>query len=235
MCAEAGLPAPDPLIKRCAILAACRLMSVPENHILYPLMPWRRQAAYNMCRGSNYAPRWTKSIAPPRLKYLQLDGVLNHILPLVDPTNPTRPTKAAVRAFLTRFTLEDFDRRPNPPYTYPARAPTTTGPKGLLPPHLAKWVTTVRLGHGWFPQYLNRIGRHTGKCPWCRTPSASREHLLVSCRAKPNNTDELIGNLSFHELVYDDTHFATFLSAVTANGVGLYRTIQADLIPSLND
>ncbi|PLW25019.1 hypothetical protein PCASD_24247 [Puccinia coronata f. sp. avenae] len=98
-------------------------MSVPENHILYPLMPWRRQAAYNMCRGSNYAPRWTKSIAPPRLKYLQLDGVLNHILPLVDPTNPTRPTKAAVRAFLTRFTLEDFDRRPNPPYTYPARAP----------------------------------------------------------------------------------------------------------------
>ncbi|PLW25018.1 hypothetical protein PCASD_24240 [Puccinia coronata f. sp. avenae] len=92
MCAEAGLPAPDPLIKRCAILAACRLISVPENHILYPLMPWRRQAAYNMCRGSNYAPRWTKSIAPPRLKYLQLDGVLNHILPLTSKSSIHLPT-----------------------------------------------------------------------------------------------------------------------------------------------
>ncbi|KAF8448476.1 hypothetical protein BGX38DRAFT_1330336 [Terfezia claveryi] len=71
-------------------------------------------------RGKNASVR-TLTVAPPRLAYLQLDGVLNHILPLINfpEEYPTKPPKAGIRTFMNEFALKDFDNRLNPPHTYP--------------------------------------------------------------------------------------------------------------------
>jgi len=56
------------------------------------------------------------------MAYLQLDGVLNHILPLIQDTDhPTQPSKPAIKAFIQQYTLDDFEKRVNPPHTYPPR------------------------------------------------------------------------------------------------------------------
>jgi len=121
ICAEAGLPAPNTLIKKCTLSGAARLLARPAQHPLHPLLPWNRTRAYNLKKGTrNYSLAWTTNTAPPRTGYLQLDGVLNHILLLIQDTNePTRPSKAAIQAFIQQYTLEDFGKRQNQPHTYP--------------------------------------------------------------------------------------------------------------------
>jgi len=121
ICAEAGLPAPNPLIKKCALSGAARLRDRPAQHPLHPLLPSNRTRAYNLKRGTrNYSLAWTTDTTPTYTGYLQLDGVHNYILPLIEDTNePTRPSKAAIQAFIQQCTLEDFDKRPNLPHTYP--------------------------------------------------------------------------------------------------------------------
>jgi len=174
ICAEAGLHAPYPLIKKCAISGAARLLDRPPTHPLHSLLPWNRPKAYNLKAGTrNYARPWTADQG--HALHLQIDGVLNNILPLIeDTTQPTRPTKPAIRAYIQQYTLEDFGKRVNPPHTYPSWAPNNTGVKRLLPRRLCHWISSIRLGHGWFPQYLKRIGRHNGKCPWCCANDANR-------------------------------------------------------------
>jgi len=56
ICAEAGLNALYPLIKKCAISAAARLLDRPPTHPLHSLLPWNRPKAYNLKAGTrNYA------------------------------------------------------------------------------------------------------------------------------------------------------------------------------------
>jgi len=153
ICAEDGLLAPNPLIKKCALSAAATMLDRPAQHPLHPFLPWNRTRAYKLKKGTrNYSLAWTTDTAPPRTGYLQLDGVLNHILPLTQNTNElTRPSKAAIQAFIQQNTLEDFDKTPNPPHTYPPQVPNNTRAKGLLPRRLCHWISIIRLGHGWFP------------------------------------------------------------------------------------
>jgi len=148
ICAEAGLHAPYPLIKKCAISGAARLLDRPPTHPLHSLLPWNRPKAYNLKAGTrNYARPWTANQG--HASHLQIDGIRNNILPLFqDTTQPTRPTKPAIRGDIQPYTLEDFDKRPNPPHTYPSRAQNNTGAKGLLPRRLCHWISSVCLGHG---------------------------------------------------------------------------------------
>ena len=206
ICAEAGLHAPYPLIKKCAISGAARLLDRPPTHPLHSLLPWNRPKAYNLKAGTrNYARPWTANQG--HALHLQIDGILNNILPLIeDTTQPIRPAKPAIRAYIQQYTLEDFDKRPNPPHTYPPRAPNNTGAKGLLPRRLCHWISSIRLGHGWFPQYLKRIGRHHGKCPWCCANDANWLHLIMDCNAMPHLTAHLTNGLTFRELVFEDSN-----------------------------
>jgi len=56
ICAEVGLHAPYPLIKKCAISGAARLLDRPPTHPLHSLLPWNRPKAYNLKAGTrNYA------------------------------------------------------------------------------------------------------------------------------------------------------------------------------------
>jgi len=231
ICAEAGLPAPNPLIKKCALSGAARLQDRPAQHPLHLLLPWNRTRAYNLKKGTrNYSLAWTTDTAPPRTGYLQLDGVLNHILPLIKDTNePIRPSKDAIQAFIQQYTLEDFDKRPNPPHTYPPRAPNNTGAKGLLPHRLCHWISSIRLGHGWYPHYLKRLGHHNGKCPWCRSDDANRQHMIMECNAMPHPTAHLTNGLIFRELVYEDSNLPKLIEILTLNKVGLRATIQEDI------
>jgi len=102
ICAEAGLPAPYPLIKNCAISSAATLLDRPVTNLLHPILPWNRPKAYNKKKNSRkYTATWTTNIGPPCLTYFQLDGVLNHILPLIQDTDyATRPSKPAIKAFI---------------------------------------------------------------------------------------------------------------------------------------
>jgi len=112
ICVEAGLPAPYPLIKKCAISSAARLLDRPATHPLHPILPWNRPKAYNKKGDSrNYTPTWTTNIGPPRMTYLQIDGVLDHILPLIQNTDRlTQPSKVAIKAFIQEYTLNDFEK-----------------------------------------------------------------------------------------------------------------------------
>ena len=146
--AEAGLHAPYPLIKKCAISGAARLLDRSPTHPLYSLLPWNRPKAYNLKAGTrNYARPCTANQG--HASHLQIDGTRNNILPLIEnTTQPTRPSKPAMRVYIQQYTLEDFDKRPNPPHTYPSRVPNTTGGKGLLPQRLCHWISSISLGHG---------------------------------------------------------------------------------------
>jgi len=230
ICAEAGLNAPYPLIKKCAISAAARLLDRLPTHPLHSLLPWKRPKAYNLRAGTrNYARPWTSNQG--HTSHLQIDGILNNILPLIeDTTQPTRPAKPAIRAYIQQYTLEDFDKRPKPPHTYLPQAPENTGGKGLLPSRLCHWISSIRLGHGWFPQYLKRIGRHYGKCPWCRTNDANRQQLIMECNAMPHSTAHLANGLTFRELVYEDSNLPKLVEILTLNKVGLRETIQEDIV-----
>jgi len=87
ICAEAGLPAPNSLINKYALSGATRQLNRPAQHPLHPLLPWNRTRAYNRKKGTrNYSLAWSTDTAPSRTGYLQLDGVLNHILPLIQDT-----------------------------------------------------------------------------------------------------------------------------------------------------
>jgi len=56
ICAEAGLYASYPLIKKCAISGAARLVDRPPTHPLHSLLPWNRPKASNLRAGTrNYA------------------------------------------------------------------------------------------------------------------------------------------------------------------------------------
>jgi len=158
ICAEAGLRAPYPLIKKCAISGAARLLDRPPTHLLHSLLPWNRPKAYNLKAGSrNYARPWTANQG--HASHLQMDGIHNNILLFIEDTKqPTRLSKPPMRAFIQQYTVEDFDRRPNPPYTYLPQAPRNTGPKGVFPQRLCHWISSILLGHGWFPYYLRWIG-----------------------------------------------------------------------------
>jgi len=133
ICAEAGLHAPYSLIKKCAISGAARLLDRPQRHLLHSLLPCNRPKAYNLKTGTrNYARSWATN--QWHTTYLQINGILDNMLPLIeDTTQPTRLAKLAICVYIQLYTLEDFDKRPNPPYTYPPRTPTNTGAKGLLP------------------------------------------------------------------------------------------------------
>jgi len=148
ICAEARLPAPYSLIKKCAISGAARLLDRPPTHPLHSLLPWNRPKAYNLKAGThNYARPWTAN--QRHASHLQIDRIHNKMLPLIeDTTQPVRPAKPAIRACIQQYTLEDFDKRPNPLHTYPPRAPNNTGAKGLLPQRLCHWISSIRLGHG---------------------------------------------------------------------------------------
>jgi len=119
ICGEAGLHAPYPLIKKCAISGAASLLDRPPTHPLHSLLPWNRPKAYNLKAGTrNYARPWTANQG--HASHLQIDRILNNILRLIEDTRqPTPPSKAAIRAFIQEYTLEDFGRGPNPPHTYP--------------------------------------------------------------------------------------------------------------------
>jgi len=112
ICAEAGLPAPYPLIKKCATSSAARLLDRPAAHPRYPILPWNQPKAYNKeGDGCNYIPTWTTNIGPLQIVYLQIDGVLNHLLPLIQDTDrSTRPSKLAIKAFIQEYTLNDFEK-----------------------------------------------------------------------------------------------------------------------------
>ena len=82
--AEAGLLASYPLIKKCAISSAARLLDRPATHPPHPIPPCNQPKAHNKKEDScNYTLTWTTNIGPPRMAYLQIDGVLNHITPLI--------------------------------------------------------------------------------------------------------------------------------------------------------
>jgi len=100
ICAEAGLHAPHPLIKKCAISGAARLRDIPPTHPLHSLLPWNRPKAYNLKAGTrNYAQPWTANQG--HTSHFQIDRILNNILPLIeDTTRPTLPTKPAIRAYI---------------------------------------------------------------------------------------------------------------------------------------
>ena len=165
ICAEASLYAPYPLIKKCAISGAARLLDRPPTHPLYSLLLWKRPKAYNLKAGMrNYAWPWIANQG--HASHLQIDGILNNILPPIENTKQsTQPSKPTLRTFLQQYTLEDFDKRTNPPYTYLSRAPTNTGAKGLLPQRLCHRICSIHLGHGWFPHYLKHLRWHNGKYP----------------------------------------------------------------------
>jgi len=114
ICAKAGLYAPYPLIKKCAISGAVHLLDRPPTHLLYSLLPWNRPKSYNLKIGTrNYARPWMAHQG--YASHLQIDGILNNILPLIEDTaQPTRPANPAIRAYIQQYTLEDFDKRPNP-------------------------------------------------------------------------------------------------------------------------
>ena len=100
ICAEAGLHAPYPLIKKCTISGAARLVDRPPTRPLHSLLHWNRPKAYNLKAGTrNYAQPWTANQG--HTSHLQIDGILNNILPLIEDTKqPTRPSKPARRAFI---------------------------------------------------------------------------------------------------------------------------------------
>jgi len=100
ICAEAGLHAPYPLIKKCAISGAARLLDRLPTHPLHSLLPWNRPKAYNLKAGTcNYARPWTANQA--HVSHLHINGILNNILPLIeDTTQPTLPAKPAIRAYI---------------------------------------------------------------------------------------------------------------------------------------
>jgi len=57
ICVEAGLPAPYPLIEKCAISSAARLLDRPATDPLHPILPWNGPKAYNRKGDShNYTP-----------------------------------------------------------------------------------------------------------------------------------------------------------------------------------
>jgi len=143
-------------------------------------------------------------------------------MPLIRDTNkPTRPSKATIQALIQQYTLEDFDKRPNPPHTYLPRAPNNTGAKSLLPRRLCHWSSSIRLGHGWFPHYLKRLGRHNGKCPWCRSDDANSQHMIMECNAMPHPTAHLTNRLIFRELAYEDSNLPKLIEILTHNKVRL--------------
>jgi len=221
---------PYPLIKKWAISGAARLLDRPPTHPLHSLLPWNRPKGYNLKAGTrNYARPWTANQG--HASHLQIDGILNNILPLIEETTqPTRPAKPAIRAYIQQYTLRDFDKRPNPPHTYPPRAPNNTGTKGLLSRRLCHWISSIRWGHGWFLQYLKRIGRHNGKCPWCRANNANRQHLIMECYAMPHATAHLTNGLTFRELVYEDSNLPKLIEILTLNKIGLRETIQEEIV-----
>jgi len=130
ICIEAGLHAPYPRIKKCAISGAARLLDRPPTHPIHSLLPWNRPKAYNQKTGTrNYTRPWTANQG--HASHLQIDRIHNNILPLIqDTTQLTRPAKPAICAYIQQYTLEDFDKRPNPPHTYPPWAPNNTGVTG---------------------------------------------------------------------------------------------------------
>jgi len=230
ICTEAGLHAPYPLIKKCAISGAARLLDRAATHLLHSLLPWNRPKAYNLKAGTcNYTRPCTANQA--HASHLQIDGILNNILLLIEDTkSPTRPSKPAIRAFIHQYILEDFDRRPNPPHTYPPRAPNNTGAKGLLPRRLCHWTSSIRLGHGWFPHYLKRLGPHNSKCTWCRAQDANRQHMIMKCNAMPDPTAHIRYGLTFRELVYEDSNLPKLIKILTVNKLRLRRTIQEYIV-----
>jgi len=230
ICAEASLHAPYSLIKKCAISGAACLLDRPPTHPLHSLLPWNRPKAYNLKAGiHNYARPWTANKG--HVSHLQIDGILHNILPLIeDTTQPTRPAKAAIRAYIQQYTLGDFNKRPNPPHTYLPRAPNNTGAKGLLPRRLCHWISSIRLGYGWFPQYLKRIGRYNGKCLWCRANDANRQYLIMEYNAMPYPTTHLMNGLTFRDLAYEDSNLPKLIEILTLNKVGLRVTIQENIV-----
>jgi len=132
ICIEASLHTPYSLIKKCAISGAARLLDKPPTHLLYSLLLCTRPKPYNLKAGTrNYARSWTANQG--HASYLQIDGIHNNILPLIeDTTQLTQLVKLAIWAYIQQYTLEDFNKRPNPPHTYLPRAPSNTGAKGLL-------------------------------------------------------------------------------------------------------
>jgi len=230
ICTEAGLHALYPLIEKCAISGAARLLDRPPTHPFQSLLPWNRPKAYNLkARTRNYARPWTANQG--HASHLQIDGILNNILPLIgDTKQPTRPLKPAIRAFIQQYTLEDFNRRANPPHTYPSRAPNNTGAKGLVSRRLCYWISSIRLGHGWFPHYLKHIVRHHGKCPWCWAENANRQLMIMECNAMPHPTAHLMNGLTFRELVYEYSNLPKLIKILTLNKVGLRGTIQEDIV-----
>ena len=131
------------------------MISLPEEYPLTSKLPWKRPPEKTWLKKAKYIttiPEWTTNITPPQLRYLQLDGVTNHILPLIeDPHHLERPSKKTINKYLKEFTIKEFEGRPNPPHTYPLRNPATIGPKGLLPRKVCHLISSVRLGHGFFP------------------------------------------------------------------------------------
>jgi len=83
--AEAGLHAPYPLIKKCAISGAARLVDRPPTHPLHSLLPRNRPKAYNLKAGThNYTRPWT--VNQGHASHLQIDGIPNNIFPLIEDT-----------------------------------------------------------------------------------------------------------------------------------------------------
>jgi len=205
-------------------------MNRPPTHHLYPLLPWNRPKAYNLKAGiCNYARPWTADQG--HTSHFQIDRIRNNILPVIEDTaQPTRLAKLAIHTYMQQYTLEDFHQRPNPPHTYPPQAPNNTDAKGLLSRRLCHWISSIRVGHGWFPQYLKRLGRHNGNCPWCRAHDANQQHLILECKAMPHPTAYLTNVLIFRELVYEDSNLLKVIEILTLNKVGLRETIQEDII-----
>ncbi|PLW24845.1 hypothetical protein PCASD_25896 [Puccinia coronata f. sp. avenae] len=157
MCAEAGLPAPDPLIKRCAILAACRLIL---QHV-----PW-----FQLCSQVDQVH------APPRLKYLQLDG--SEPYPTVGRPNKPNPTNEGSNVQILHTPTQHghhYNWTKGPP-------PSTPCEMGHHCPTWAWLVPTIPQPNR-PTQWQMSLVPHT---------LCNREHLLMTCRAKPNNTDELM-------------------------------------------
>ena len=105
ICAEAGLHVSYPLIKKCAISGAARLLDRPPMYPLHSLLPWNRPKAYNLKAGTrNYVRPWTANHG--HASYLQIDRIRDNILPLIeDTTQPTRLAKPAIRVHIKQYTL----------------------------------------------------------------------------------------------------------------------------------
>ena len=113
LCAEAGLHSPLLLAKRVAMQASARMLSLLEEYPLTHKLPWKCPPKKTYLKKAKYItqiPEGTTNIAPPRARYLQLDGVTNHILPLIaNPHHPERPSKKTINKFLKELTIKEFE------------------------------------------------------------------------------------------------------------------------------